>query len=139
MTTKSMLEDEIRSTIEELSNEDVSSEKYKKITESLTKLIDKYNEMDKLELEYQDRYDSREAERDHREAELAIKEKQLQLDRKDVFWKHLLTGVSVVGCGLLLPFWGAKTSLFFEYMDDKIPSSITTKDLLKNVLPKRRG
>lgn len=74
MSTKTLLEEEIQSTIEEISHLEVGSEKHGTATEALAKLLDKYNAMDRLEAEIQEKYDSKEAENALKEAEHALKE-----------------------------------------------------------------
>lgn len=44
-STKQLLEDEIRSEIEEISNMELGSDNHKKTTDNLVKLLDKYNDM----------------------------------------------------------------------------------------------
>lgn len=113
MSTKTLLEEEIQSEIDEISKLDVGSEKHKAASEALAKLLDKYNELEKTEIEAQDKYDDREAEREHREAELAFKEKQLKHEKRDAIIKNILTGVTFVG-GCALTIWGTKVSIKFE-------------------------
>jgi hypothetical protein len=127
MSTKKLLEEEIQSEIEEISKMEVGSDKHKAATEALAKLMDKYNEMDKLELEYQDKYDSREADR-------IMKEKQLEHDKKDAKVKNSLTAVSVGG-GLLVTIWGICKSLKFE--ETGIYSSLISRGMIQKILPKK--
>lgn len=127
MSTKQLLEEEIQSEIEEISKMQVGSDEHKAATEALAKLMDKYNEMDKLELEYQDKYDSREADR-------IMKEKQLEHDKKDAKVKNSLTAVSVGG-GLLVTIWGICKSLKFE--ETGIYSSLISRGMIQKILPKK--
>lgn len=127
MSTKQLLEEEIQSEIEEISKMQVGSDEHKAATEALAKLMDKYNEMDKLELEYQDKYDNREADR-------IMKEKQLEHDKKDAKVKNSLTAVSVGG-GLLVTIWGICKSLKFE--ETGIYSSLISRGMIQKILPKK--
>ena len=127
MSTKKLLEEEIQSEIEEISKMEVGSDKHKAATEALAKLMDKYNEMDKLELEYQDKYDNREEDR-------RLKEKQLQHDKKDALVKNVLTGVSVVG-GFALTIWGTCKSIKFEETGSF--TTIMGRGFIKKLLPKK--
>lgn len=63
MNTKQLLEKEIQDELEEIGGMEIGSEAHKAATETLTKLLDKYNDIDKLDLEYQDKYESRENDR----------------------------------------------------------------------------
>lgn len=127
MSTKKILEEEIQSEIEEISKMEVGSDKHKSATEALAKLMDKYNEMDKLELEYQDKYDNREEDR-------RLKEKQLQHDKKDALVKNVLTGVSVVG-GFALTIWGTCKSIKFEETGSF--TTIMGRGFIQKLLPKK--
>nr|DAI11816.1 MAG TPA: hypothetical protein [Caudoviricetes sp.] len=127
MSTKKLLEEEIQSEIEEISKMEVGSDKHKAATEALAKLMDKYNEMDKLELEYQDKYDNREEDR-------RLKEKQLQHDKKDALVKNVLTGVSVVG-GFALTIWGTCKSIKFEETGSF--TTIMGRGFIQKLLPKK--
>lgn len=127
MNTKKLLEEEIQSEIEEISKMEVGSDKHKSATEALAKLMDKYNEMDKLELEYQDKYDNREEDR-------RLKEKQLQHDKKDALVKNVLTGVSVVG-GFALTIWGTCKSIKFEETGSF--TTIMGRGFIQKLLPKK--
>ena len=51
MSIKTMLNDEIRSEIEEVGKLSVGSDEHKTAIEALAKLLDKYVDMDKLDLE----------------------------------------------------------------------------------------
>ena len=57
-STKTLLEEEIRSTIEAISHIKIGSDEHTKATEALVKLLDKYNAMDRLDAEIQEKYDS---------------------------------------------------------------------------------
>jgi hypothetical protein len=127
MSTKKLLEEEIQSEIEEISKMEVGSDKHKAATEALAKLMDKYNEMDKLELEYQEKYDNREEDR-------RLKEKQLQHDKKDALVKNVLTGVSVVG-GFALTIWGTCKSIKFEETGSF--TTIMGRGFIQKLLPKK--
>lgn len=134
MSTKTLLEEEIQSEIDEISKLDVGSEKHKAASEALAKLLDKYNELEKTEIEAQDKYDDREAEREHREAELAFKEKQLKHEKRDAIIKNILTGVTFVG-GCALTIWGTKVSIKFEETGSF--TTIMGRGFVQKLLPKK--
>lgn len=126
-TTKHLLEDEIQAEIEEISKMEIGSEKHKMASEALSKLVDKYNDMDKLELEYQDKYDGR-------EAELSFKEKQLEYEQKDARIKNCLTATSICG-GFLITIWGVCKSLKFE--ETGVFSSLMSRGWIQKIIPKK--
>lgn len=134
MSTKQLLEDEIQAEIDEISRLEVGSDKHKAATDALAKLLDKYNEMDKLEIESQDKYDDREAEREHREAEHKLKEEQLKHDKRDAIIKNILTGATFVG-GCALTIWGTKVSIKFEETGSF--TTIMGRGFIQKLLPKK--
>lgn len=127
MSVKTLLRDEIESEIEALKDVEMGSEPYKTSVDGLSKLLDKYNEMDKTELEYQDRFDSREAEQE-------LKMKQLEDERKDRNVKNVITVLTAIG-GAGLTIWGTIKSIKFEET-----GSITTimgRGFINKLLPKK--
>ena len=127
MSTKHLLEEEIQSEIELIGKLQVGSEEHKAATEALAKLLDKYNEMDKLELEYQDKFDSREAEQE-------MKEKQLEHDKKDAKIKNGLTLLGLIAStGTLI--WGTCKSLKFE--QDGVYSSMISRANIQKLFSKK--
>ena len=134
MSTKTLLEEEIQSEIDEIRKLSVGSEAHKAASEALAKLLDKYNELEKTEIEAQDKYDDREAEREHREAELAFKEKQLKHEKRDAIIKNILTGVTFVG-GCALTIWGTKVSIKFEETGSF--TTIMGRGFVQKLLPKK--
>ena len=134
MSTKTLLEEEIQSEIDEIGKLNVGSEEHKAASEALAKLLDKYNELEKTEIEAQDKYDDREAEREHREAELAFKEKQLKHEKRDAIIKNILTGVTFVG-GCALTIWGTKVSIKFEETGSF--TTIMGRGFVQKLLPKK--
>lgn len=134
MSTKQLLEEEIQSEIEEISKLEVGSEKHKAASEALAKLLDKYNDLEKAEIESQDKYEDREAERDYREAERQLKEAQLKHDKIDSIIKNVLTGVTFVG-GCALTIWGTKVSMKFEETGSF--TTIMGRGFIQKLLPKK--
>ena len=134
MSTKTLLEEEIQSEIEEIGKLEVGSDQHKAASEALAKLLDKYNELEKVEIESQDKYDDREAEREHREAERRLKEEQLKHDKRDALIKNVLTGVTFVG-GCALTIWGTKTSIKFEETGSF--TTIMGRGFIQKLLPKK--
>ena len=127
MSVKRLLNDEIVSEIENLNKVPLGSEEHKIAADALAKLLDKSIEMDKLDLEYQDKADSREAANN-------LKRIEIEEEKKDRRVKNVLTGVSVVG-GFAVTIWGAIKSIEFEKT-----GTITTimgRGFIQKLLPKK--
>ena len=127
MSVKNLLNEEIRDEIEVLSKLEVGSDEHKTAADALAKLLDKSIEMEKLDLEHQEKVDNREADQQ-------IKMLQIKDERKDRLIKNALTGVSVVG-GFALTIWGTIKSIKFEQT-----GTITTimgRGFIQKLLPEK--
>ena len=127
MSIKSLLDEEIRSEIEEISKIEVGSEKHKVSVDALSKLLDKSIELDKLDADAQEKYESRIAEND-------LKREQIKSEKRDQIVKNVLTGVSVIG-GFGLTIWGTCKSLKFE--ETGVVTSIMGRGFIQKLLPKK--
>lgn len=136
MSTKALLEEEIQSTIGEISRLDVGSKEHGTATEALAKLLDKYNAMERLEVEIREKYDSKEAENALKEAEYALKEEQLKHEKRDAIIKNILTGLQVVACGIMIPIWGVKAAA--KYEEEGVFKNVWTRAAITDILPKRK-
>lgn len=122
-----MLNEEIKSEIEELQTIAVGSDEHKTAVDALAKLLDKSIEMDRVDLEYQDKYDGR-------EAELELKKEQVKNDKRDQMIKNVLTAVSVIG-GFGLTVWGTCKSIKFE--ETGTFTTIMGRGFIQKLLPKK--
>lgn len=127
MSIKSMLDDEIRSEIEEVSKIQVGTDEHKASVDALTKLLDRSIELEKLDVESQEKYESRVA--DHE-----LKMKQFKDEKRDRLIKNTLTGVSVIG-GFGITIWGTVKSLKFE--ETGVVTSIMGRGFIQKLLPKK--
>lgn len=127
MSIKSLVDEEIRSEIEEISKIEVGSEKHKASVDALAKLLDKSIELERLDVEAQEKYESRIAENE-------LKLKQLKDEKRDRIVKNVLTGVSVVG-GFGVTIWGTLKSLKFE--ENGVVTSIVGRGFIQKLLPKK--
>ena len=106
MSIQRLLREEIESEFKELSKITPGGEDYKVAVDGITKLMDRAIEMEKNEIDRQDRIDARDGENE-------FKTKQMEDEKKDRFVKNLLTGVGTIG-GLVVTIWGAKKAWKFE-------------------------
>lgn len=106
MSIQRLLREEIESEFKELSKIAPGGEDYKVAVDGITKLMDRAIEMEKNEIDRQDRIDARDSENE-------LKTKQMEDEKKDRFVKNLLTGVGTIG-GLVVTIWGAKKAWKFE-------------------------
>ena len=106
MSIDTMLREEIQDEITRLGTMELGSEMYKTTVDGVTKLLDRANEMKKIDAEARDRSESR-------EIEIQFKNEQMQDDKKDRIVKNILTALSIGG-GFVLTVWGANKSWKFE-------------------------
>ena len=106
MRIQRLLREEIESEFKELSTITPGGENYKVAVDGITKLMDQAIEMEKNEIDRQDRIDARDSENE-------LKTKQMEDEKKDRFVKNLLAGVGTIG-GLVVTIWGAKKAWKFE-------------------------
>ena len=101
-----MLRDELQREFENLKDMKSGTEEHKVGVDSLTKLLDRAIEMDKLEADVQEKAENR-------EVDVGLKEKQMQEDKKDRIAKNCLTAVSLIA-SVGLTIWGSCKSWKFE-------------------------
>lgn len=95
MKNETLLHEEIQGEFEKLKDMQLGTDEYKTTVDGLTKLVDKAIEIDKLNVEHEEKIQDREDE------------------KKDRFVKNCITGIGTVG-GLLMTYWGTKKTFKFE-------------------------
>lgn len=117
MNIKVLLQDEIRRELDEIKKIDVGTDECKTAIDGVTKLIGLSNDMDKVDLEYQDRYEAREIEKELKKEQLGddrdLKKRQLKDERIDRHIKNLITLATFAG-GVALTYWGTCKTFEFE-------------------------
>lgn len=109
MTIKNLFRDEIQNELGELSKMEVGSDKYKTAVDGVTKLTDRMIELEKVEIDNQDKAENR-------ANDYELRMKQMEDDKKDRFIKNVLTGITFAG-SVGLAIWGTVTSMKFEKED----------------------
>ena len=103
---ETLLYDEVETEFVQLQSLDLGSEKHKVALDGLTKLMDRAIEMERLESDCAEKAAAR-------EAEMLIKQQQLEEDKKDRLVKNLISIGGIV-LPILVTIWGTKVSLKFE-------------------------
>ena len=127
MNIKSMLYEEIRDEMAHLNKMSVGTEEYKATVDGVSKLVDRAIEMEKIDMEAQERAEEREIEND-------FKERQLSDERKDRIVRNL-TGVVGVILPTLVTIWGTKKS--FEFEKTGTITTIIGRGFINKLLPKK--
>jgi hypothetical protein len=127
MATKDLLRDEIDRRIEELDGMEVGTDEYKVAVDSLTKLLDRFNEMDKADSQW----GALDKEDERQKAELELKREQLELEKKvhedDEAFKakqaaderrKMIVNIVMTSLGIIIPtgvtIWGTYKTFKFE-------------------------
>ena len=103
---KTLLETEIQDEIGALRDMEAGTENYKSTVDGLTKLTDRLIEMEKVDIDREEKAKSREIENE-------LKFQEMENEQKDRLVKNCLTGASIV-TGIGLTVWGTLKSLKFE-------------------------
>lgn len=128
MNVKDLLKEEIERRLESMGEvEETSTDEDKVAVEDLAKLMDRFNEMERIELEYRDKIENRNNETD-------LKLKEMREERIDRIVKNSLTGVSIIG-GFALTVWGTYKSIKFE--ETGTITTIMGRGFINKLLPKK--
>jgi hypothetical protein len=123
---RTLLDEEIKSELEEFKKMELGSDDYKSTSDVLTKLIDRHIELEKVENERRDKIESR-------NTETSLKLEQMEDDRKD---RKVKNGIAIFG--IVVPvgvtIWGTLKSLKFE--ETGSVSTIMGRGFIQKLLPK---
>lgn len=127
MNIEKQLHVEIAKEIEELARLQLGSEEYKATVDGVTKLMDRAIEMERLNVDIQDKEELRENDKD-------LRLKTLTDERNDRFVKNCLTAA-----GILIPtivtIWGTLKSIEFE--KEGTITTIMGRGFIQKLLPKK--
>lgn len=127
MSVRSLLTKEIESELVTLEDMDLGSDECKIAIDGVTKLIGTLNEMDKLEYEYQERFENRKMEKE-------LKTKELKDEKVDRIVKNCITVVTFAG-GVALTVWG--TYKTFKFEETGTVTSSIGRGFINKLLPKK--
>lgn len=127
MKIETLLHDEIKSELEELKNIEAGTEKYKVTVDGLTKLIDRAIEMDKLNIDVQDKIDSREKDD-------SFRMKQMEEEGKSRQIGNYITIAGIV-IPTLVTIWGTVKTIEFE--KEGTITTIMGRGFINKLLPKK--
>lgn len=127
MSIETLLNEEITVRMDELKDMKVDSKEYTSAIDGLTKLIDKTIEIERLDIERQDKEETRENENDFRL-------KQMEEDRRNRTIGHCITAA-----GIIIPsgitIWGTLKSLKFE--EEGTITTAIGRGFINKLLPKK--
>lgn len=127
MEIEKMLHEEIESEFECLDSLEVGTEQYKVTVDGIAKLVDRAIEIDKLNIEAEDKAKNREKDMD-------FKQQQMEEERKDRLIRNCISAASIV-IPSLITIWGTVKTFKFEE-EGTITSSIG-RGFINKLLPKK--
>ena len=127
---KNQLEAEISSELDILKDTELGSEQYKTMVESISKLIDRHNEMSKIDLELQKHWLNERMELNRIEREKTLNER----NEKDQLFKNVISIGSII-VPVLVTVWGTYKTLKFE--ETGTVTTIMGRGFINKLLPKK--
>lgn len=127
MNIETLLREEIKSELEELKKMSLGTDEYRTTVDGITKLADRAIEMERLDIESQEKAESREIE-----AELKLKE--MSEERKDRWIKNGISVMSVL-VPTVVTIWGTVKSIEFE--KEGTITTIMGRGFINKLLPKK--
>jgi hypothetical protein len=127
MRIEKALREEILNEIEELGKCSLGTEEHKIRVDGAAKLMDKAIEIEKLNIEQENK------EKD-RELEKALKLQQMEEERKDRKTKNVLTALGI-GIPAVITVWGTLKTFAFE--KDENVTTLIGRGFINKLLPKK--
>ena len=103
---ETLLHDEIETEFNKLSELEPGSEEHKATLDGLTKLVDRAIDLEKIEVDCEDKAAARESEQ-------LLEQQKMEEEKKDRLVKNILGAAGVV-LPLIVTIWGTVVSLKFE-------------------------
>ena len=127
MSIKSLLRDEIQREFEKLNEMEVGSDQYKAGVDAAVKLVDRAIEMEKMDIDLNEKTKVR-------EDDISLKVRSMDEERKDRLIKN---GIAVAG--LIVPtivtIWGTLAS--FDFEKEGTITTIMGRGFINKLLPKK--
>ena len=127
---KDKLDTEISSELSLLADMEIGTDEYKSTVDSISKLIDKRNDIDKIDLEI-----SKQQLAEQMEINKAMKQKEIdEYNKKDQLIKHAISIGSIV-IPVLVTVWGTYKTLKFE--ETGTVTTIMGRGFINKLIPKK--
>lgn len=127
MRIETRLHEEIAKELEELGKMQLGTEEYKGTVDGVSKLMDRAIEIERLDIETQDKADARHTEED-------LKLKQMKDENKDRIVKNCISVLSFV-VPTVVTIWGTIKSIEFE--KEGTITTIMGRGFINKLLPKK--
>ena len=128
MKIKTLLEEKIQDSLEELGGLESGTEEYKTTVDGIAKLTDRLIEIEKLESEHAEKVEDREIESNFRQ-------QQTDDERKDRLWRNGI-GVASIVIPTAVTIWGTCKTFKFDEAGGIISSSLG-RGFINKLIPKK--
>ena len=124
---ETLLEKRIQHNFEQLDGMGVTSDEYKATADELVKLLDRKIELKKVNVDSQDKKESRKVEAD-------LKREEMEDEKKDRYVKNALTAAGIV-LPLTVTIWGVFKT--FEFEREGVVTTIMGRSFINKLMPKK--
>ena len=128
MKNEELLHEEIESELKCLKDLEIGTEQYKITVDGLTKLVDRAIEIDKLNLEAEEKSKNRLNDVD-------FKQKQIEEERKDRLIRNCISAAGIV-IPSLITIWG--TLKTFKFEEDGTITTVMGRGFVNKLLPTKK-
>lgn len=134
MSIEQLLRDEIQTELEKLKELEVGTDEHKAMVDSVTKLTDRVIELEKIDVDEEDREAKREEAKKQAEFEQQTKLKEMDDEGKDRLIRNCIAAAGIV-VPVLVTIWGTKKS--FEFEKEGTITTIMGRGFINKLLPRK--
>lgn len=127
MNIEHLLYDEMETEFTKLIDKEPGSDEHKAIVDELVKLMDRAIEMEKVNIDCQDKTEIRENEQ-------TLKKQQFEDEKRDRLIKNIIS-IAGIALPLMVTIWGTKVSLKFE--EEGTFTTLMGRGFINKLLPKK--
>lgn len=144
-SNRDLLESEISAEFKTLENMELGSDEYKSVVDGLTKLIDRSINLDKLDIDKEEKIKDRESDsnykvdqlnndKSYRESDITLRTQQMNNEQRDRMITNAITAAGIV-IPSLITIWGTFKTLKFE--EQGTVTTIMGRGFINKLLPKK--
>ena len=144
-SNRDLLESEISAEFKTLENMELGSDEYKSVVDGLTKLIDRSINLDKLDIDKEEKIKDRESDsnykvdqlnndKSYRESDITLRTQQMNNEQRDLMITNAITAAGIV-IPSLITIWGTFKTLKFE--EQGTVTTIMGRGFINKLLPKK--
>lgn len=132
MKIETLLRDEIESEFKDLKEMALGTDEYKTTVDGLAKLMDRAIEMEKFNVECDEKIENRKIQ----EFDNDLKVKQMEEDRKDRFVRNVISVAGII-IPVCVTVWG--TIKTFKFEEEGTVTTIMGRGFINKLLPKKQN